>query len=577
MLIRTNIFLGLLLLWGFTIISTTTAAEHISQTMNHAELFNQNKPENAKIKVKGTGKTIGNVLLLEVTNKDKTNTLRFTVGPALVPGSRKSQPYIIPGTTEVVVPPGGTVTVPIDGICIDPHKPPIRPGSGGPKFEDWIDINPLDDDWTPNPGSGWEPDPNNPVLNPITETPIGHTIDIYSYPEEAAPLISTIVESIITTLDDLISDGIVSTPIENNPMLERELIIQQLVWLTVSELTGNPYTIEDFESRVIDLIPSTDRPVEGSPEEEYLKDDIQDFWGGFKLVGAEAKVLSSSATGVPIGFSPDKSKEEHKDDREVCAVSLLELNIKLEIIKPDGTKEEFQLNDEGDLVVGRILGGSTLKLQCRPEVECECNITTVTRSPRGGTSTQTFTSPCNPNTINYSSFSTSGLNNLTSTNESDINEKLENEEEDRLKKVKEEIEKEIEDLTTQITNNENRINELEGTRDRELRQERDSLRRANRNLVSNRESLVRHLQRNDRDLRRLFSDRLAALREERRIELWKENGCGLDFKVEGRENREHPINATIIIVVNGSCGSDHQDRCKSADFSQTFEINIKSR
>ncbi|TVQ43396.1 MAG: hypothetical protein EA362_11300, partial [Saprospirales bacterium] len=198
------------------------------------------QPDKAKIKVRGTGKTIGDVILLEVTNRDKVNTLRFYVGPALVPGTRRSQPYIIPGSTEIVVPPGGSITVPIDGICIDPHKPPIRPDSGGPKFEDWIDINPLDDDWTPNPGSGWEPDPNNPVLNPITETPIGHTIDIYSYLEEAAPIILTIVESIIKTTDDLFADGLINTPVTNNPTMERELIIQQTVWITISELTGNP-------------------------------------------------------------------------------------------------------------------------------------------------------------------------------------------------------------------------------------------------------------------------------------------------------------------------------------------------
>lgn len=532
------------------------------------------QPDKAKIKVRGTGKTIGDVILLEVTNRDKVNTLRFYVGPALVPGTRRSQPYIIPGSTEIVVLPGGSITVPIDGICIDPHKPPIRPGSGGPKFEDWIDINPLDDDWTPNPGSGWEPDPNNPVLNPITETPIGHTIDIYSYLEEAAPIILTIVESIIKTTDDLFADGLINTPVTNNPTMERELIIQQTVWITISELTGNPYTIEDFESRVIDLIPSTDRPVEGNLEEENVKDDIQDFWGGFKLVGAEAKVLSSSGTGVPIGLSPDKSKEEEEDDREACAVSQMDLNLKLKVFPPDSEEgESIEQNERGEFIVGQLLPGSTIKIECQPTVECECVI--ITR--RGG-QTETFRAPCFPNNIEYTSFSSSNLRYLESENESNIHQKLEEEDNDRLERLKGELRDSLANLDAQIKKNEQRINELQGIRDRELRNERDSLITVNRALNSLHTTLAREIRNsNDRQYRNNHAERLNQMLNERKIQLWQENGCNLNLKVQARGNRAVRVNAKVTIVVNGSCGSDHQDRCKSADFSQTFEINIKSR
>ena len=274
--------------------------------------------DNAKIKVKGTGKTIGDVILLEVTNKDKVNTLRFTVGPALVPGTRRSQPYIIPGTTEVVVPPGGTITVPIDGICIDPHKPPIRPGSGGPKFEDWIDITQLPEDWTPDPVSGWQPDPNNPVLNPVTEEPNGHTIDIYSHPEEAAPLILSIAESIINTTDDLLNGGVISTPISDDPTMERELIIQQTIWITITELTGNSYTASEFETRVFDLIPSDNIPEEDSPEEEATQAGVQEFWNTFQAVGVEAKVLKSipvPSTEMP-SFPEDVLISDQEDQKK---------------------------------------------------------------------------------------------------------------------------------------------------------------------------------------------------------------------------------------------------------------------
>ena len=283
------------------------------------------QPDNAKIKVKGTGKTIGDVILLEVTNRDKVNTLRFSVGPALVPGTRRSQPYIIPGTTEIVVQPGGTITVPIDGICIDPYKPPIRPGSGGPKFDDWIDIISLSDDWAPDPASGWNPDPNNPVLNPVTEEPIGHTIDIYSYPEEAAPLILSIAESIINTTDDLITDGVINTPITDNPTMERELIIQQTTWIAISGLTGNSYTVSEFETRVFDLIPSVNIPEEGSPEEEATQAGIQDFWNTFQAVGMEAKVLKESTkteASKPQGIKSTTAPVKENDTDTIIASCL---------------------------------------------------------------------------------------------------------------------------------------------------------------------------------------------------------------------------------------------------------------
>nr|MBS0038583.1 hypothetical protein [Saprospiraceae bacterium] len=525
------------------------------------------------VKVRGTGQTIGQVLLLEIKNRDNNRPGRMTIGPVLVPGKGKTQAYVIPGTTEVEVPPGGTITVPVDGICIDPDKPPLGSGDKGTDFGDWISINPLPDDWEPNPTTGWEPDLESPLLNPITENDLNHVIDIAAYPEEVADLIGNYVGRIIDTYDYLSNVGEIITPLTDRPLEERNAVIQQLVWRAAAALSGDEFTQTEWGERIFDQLPETGGNL-NEEEKENINAGIQDFWNIATLVGVEAKVISKGSAVL----SPEKTDEDDEDNREACSVSSFEFNIKIQVITPAGESEEITVDDQGDFMVGRLLPGTKIKVECEPEVECECVIQTRRRTPGGGTSTQTFTSPCNPNRVDHTKFNTSDLSSLTSEKVSQINEILENEEESRLEQLKEELLEELAGLRAKIEENQRIIDELRGTREREERERRNALRGENSDLERRIKKLDRDLNRSDSILRRSYADRLEEIRNKREAELWRENGCNLELIVEGRrEDREVDVSAKITIVAVGECGSDYQSRCKPASFTREITVTIKSR
>jgi hypothetical protein len=525
------------------------------------------------VKVRGTGQTIGQVLLLEIKNRDNNRPGRMTIGPALVPGKGKTQAYVIPGTTEVEVPPGGTITVPVDGVCIDPDKPPLGSGDKGTDFGDWIRINPLPDDWEPNPTTGWEPDLGSPLLNPVTENDLNHVIDIAAYPEEVADLIGDYVDKIIDAYDYLSSVGEITTPLTDRPLDERDAVIQQLVWRTAAALSGDEFTQTEWGERIFDQLPESGGNL-NEEEKKNINAGIQNFWNTATLVGVEAKVIS---TGSAV-FSPDKIKVDEEDNREDCSVSSFEFNIKIQVITPGGESEEITADDRGDFTVGRLLPGTKIKVECEPEVECECVIQTRSRTPGGGTRTQTFTSPCNPNRVDHTKFNTSDLSSLTSEKVSQINETLENEEERRLEQLKEELRDELAELRAKMEENQRIIDELRGTRDREERERRNALRGENSDLEKRIKELDRDLKRSDSILRRSYADRLEEIKNKREAELWRENGCNLELIVEGRrEDREEDVSAKITIVAVGECGSDHQSRCKPASFTREITVTIKSR
>ena len=269
--------------------------------------------DNLRVRVKGTGQTIGHVLLLEVKNRDKNNPGKIRVTPSLVPGKGKTQAYFITDHIEREVPPGGEITLPLEGVCIDPDKPPLGSGDKGTNFDDWISINPLPDDWEPDPTAGWEPDPGSPLLNPVTESDLNHSIDIVSHPEEIADLIGVYIGRIIDTYDYLSAVGEISTPYTNRPSEERNAIIQQLVWRTAASLSGDEFTQTDWEDRIFDQLPDSGGDL-SEEEREEVHSGVDDFWNTATLVGVEAKVLiESEKTGTYLFQDVATSQREAED------------------------------------------------------------------------------------------------------------------------------------------------------------------------------------------------------------------------------------------------------------------------
>ena len=271
--------------------------------------------DNLRVRVKGTGQTIGHVLLLEVKNRDKNNPGKIRVTPSLVPGKGKTQAYFITDRIEREVPPGGEITLPLEGVCIDPDKPPLSSGDNGTDFGNWISVNPLPDDWEPDPTAGWEPDLSSPLLNPVTENELNHVIDIASHPEEAADLIGVYIGRIINTYDQLAQSNNIISPLADSPLEQRHSVIQHAVWSVIAPLGGKKYDSGDLEERIFDQLPESGEDL-SEEEREEVYSGIDDFWNTVTLVGVEAKVIStgSSSPGSSVIF-PVLSDRDEKGNR----------------------------------------------------------------------------------------------------------------------------------------------------------------------------------------------------------------------------------------------------------------------
>jgi hypothetical protein len=254
----------------------------------------------------GTGQTTGTIGQLTLTNPTRL-PIRFAPGALLIPSRGAEQPYIVPPMPPVVVPPGSTIELPVEGMCADVHRPPVGSGQPMPPAEEWVPARPLPAGWSPAPQAGWQHNPNSTVLNPVTGEPLGHTIDPDHYPEEAAPILLEAIERITRAYDEMQGQGLINTPFSNDRDKEREAVIQQTFWIFTAGLTGQEYEPNDFEQKTVEQYEaSTGNSVETAPPalRESIQQGAADFWNTFQAVGAEAKVLPSTAPASQEEWGP---------------------------------------------------------------------------------------------------------------------------------------------------------------------------------------------------------------------------------------------------------------------------------
>lgn len=253
-----------------------------------------------KIKATGTGRTTGHIATLTVSNPGK-EPLTLNIGPFLIPSSGKFQGYGVPGVYDVVVPPKGSVDIPLNGYCTNPFVPPVSPGADMPRFDTWA---------TPGetpfiiPGTTLRPEDgfiSIPVVDslpgltyPGTGIPFPYTINIDAHPDKAAELVIDILHALETTYNDLEQTGGIVTPFAADPPTQREAVIQQTFWIIIGILTGRAYEFTDFRDNLVQQFETnTNTPLSNAPprQQEALENGIEEFWSTFQLVGMEAKVL----------------------------------------------------------------------------------------------------------------------------------------------------------------------------------------------------------------------------------------------------------------------------------------------
>jgi hypothetical protein len=256
-----------------------------------------------KITASGTGKTTGHIATLVVSNPGKT-PLTFTLGPYLIPSTKKFQGYAVPGVSEITIPPKESITVPITGFCTNPYLPPAGEDEQLPDYDTWVNPDKLPpivpgtplrrkDGFMPLPFS----DETGGTTYPGTDIPFPYTIDIDEHPEAAARLVIDIVRAIETTYTDLYEAGSIQTPFSGDPQREEDAIEQQIIWHVLGIITGRPYDRDDFHDNIIHQFESnTQKPISEAPPavREELENGVDDFWHAITLVGTEAKVLKKA-------------------------------------------------------------------------------------------------------------------------------------------------------------------------------------------------------------------------------------------------------------------------------------------
>lgn len=304
------------------------------------------------VQVVGKGRTTGHIADLSVSNPTKDPIIvRIGDGGALyLPSSGQYQPYVVPSLPVIPVPPGGTVTVPIEGFCVDVRRPPVGIGEAMPPIQNWISGGPPSAITAPsvpepmNPPGGTvvvsiptqtapplstivgilqnQPPPpalskwdcpdlplTNRALIPGTDLPVTTPINPDQMPAIGVPLLLDAITRITRSYDELKPKGAITTPFSGNPDKEREAVIQQTFWMYSAALRGEPYPKDDFRDNTIKQFEqNTGRsfPQIPQPQQEQIDKGVDDFWNSFQATGVEAKILPK----VPMEPRPEPRIDE---------------------------------------------------------------------------------------------------------------------------------------------------------------------------------------------------------------------------------------------------------------------------
>lgn len=314
------------------IIFITLGCLNESAQINAQVLLQGGKISKVNLSAKSTGRTTGHIADLSVKNTSAID-IDEEIGPFYIPASGNYQPYIVPFPVRIIAKAGDHSTIPVMGFCTDNRRPPVPSGESMPSPDSWIIPDQITEDWEPDSQDGWvktfeilgdgkfvtKPGYGVFLSVPGTEKPLGHTIDQYKHPKEAAPLILNGITRIITSTDSLQQQGNIRTPFSNNKDKEREAVIQQTFWIFTAMLTGNDYTKDEFRDIMVkQLETQSGRSYESSPVavKEKIDQGVDDFWDSFMLVGAEAKILPSIETST-LPHRDELEKYLGKDISEV--------------------------------------------------------------------------------------------------------------------------------------------------------------------------------------------------------------------------------------------------------------------
>src|ERR1051326_8044358 len=213
---------------------------------------------NMEVAIIGTGETIGHVADVRVDNLTDQPIDCSLPPTVLESGGGKSQDYVIPHGQEVALRPHESKTIPMDGICVNRHKPPVGNGIGG--------------DLVMNDPTGDIPQDSHSHLKP----------------KEGDKLLRLCTAK-YDAVDRLQKDGAFKDFPYRDKEKQKEIALQWSTWSDprISEIEGgNPATKDDLKKVV-------EKQVGKVPPDEKKKIDkgIDTIWDKIDLTNEKAKDL----------------------------------------------------------------------------------------------------------------------------------------------------------------------------------------------------------------------------------------------------------------------------------------------
>lgn len=211
-----------------------------------------------KLDVAGTGETIGPVATISIQNLTD-QPIAFTIPPVVLESrSGKNQDYVIPQTEDVALKPHESKKIPLNGVCVDRHKPPVGKGVGG--------------DLAFNDPSGHVPRDEHSHVK-----------------RDDADKLLRIAKSKQDAANKLEDDGLLKDMPYKEKKKRKEIVEQWSTWADprISEIEGGPPATKDDLKKVVE------KQVGEVPPEEKKKIDkgIDTIWEKIELTTTKAKDL----------------------------------------------------------------------------------------------------------------------------------------------------------------------------------------------------------------------------------------------------------------------------------------------